>query len=311
MTAVAYAPSPEPRIGRWSSEEDAILRANYQKLGASRLAEMLGRTFYPVCHRARRLNLVRRRRWTSIEDRRLSMLWGDLPLKGIAMKFKRSQGACVTRAVTLGLDRGVQPGTETLTAAARRTGYHRQTLQTIAAWAAIEQQPRMSARHRSRAQRPGVYECDLVDDAVARWLASEVVNQAADRRGISRRVLVRALAAAGIFQPPRTLKGLWWRVPTETIDRVVGDRLGSERIAEVAERLGITRDTAAKLLRKAGIVPPGGRRCWRVRRETVDKVIADLGPKRWEQVKANSQRRRAAEQRKKARRGAAARGGRR
>lgn len=308
MSASAAIAAPSPRAGAWSPEEDAILRANYVKLGAARVAEMLGRTFYPVCHRARRLNLARRRRWTASDDRRLSMLWGDLSLKGIAMSLKRSQGACITRAVTLGFDRGVQPGTATLTSEARRTGYHRQTLQSILAWAAIEAQPRMSARKKSQTQRPGVYESDLVDDAVARWLASEVVSQAADRRGVSRRVLIRALAAVGVFQPPRTLKGLWWRVPTETVDRVVGARMESERIAEVADRLGITRDTVSKMLRKAGIVPPGGRRCWRVTRAAVEKVIADLGPERWKQIKTNSRRRRAAERRKRAALRLAARG---
>lgn len=84
-----------------------------------------------------------------------------------------------------------------------------------------------------------------------------------------------------------------WRVPTEIIDRVVGDRGQSERIVEAAKRYGVSRDTISKCLKAAGVFPVAvGTRCWLVRKETVDRVVAELGAKRWKAIQRRSRARR-------------------
>lgn len=221
MTAVAYALSPDPRLGRWSPEEDAILRANYQ-LGSRVVAQMTGRTIDSIQKRAGLVGVVAQRRWTAADDDRLQMLWGEMALDEIAAQLGRTKIACADRMThVLGLSRKIRNASE-LSVHAKRTGFHKNTLRKILASGRVRPLPDVSIRSPGARFRRFAYDPDQVDRAVEKWLSTEAVGQAAASRGMSPESLRRRLKRSGLRLPTRPRgKGSHWRVPTETIDKAV------------------------------------------------------------------------------------------
>jgi hypothetical protein len=278
MTAsasLAQSDAPTPlRSGAWSPAEDAILRENYQKLGAEKTAAILGRSVCSTHHRSQRLKVFTHARWTKADDRKMSMLWGEIGVAAVAKAMNRTEDSVYFHAKKIGLSRGLQPGMEYLRNAATRTGYSPQALARILEWAGVHPQRTMSRITKGAAYRWRMVDPEEVDDAISRWMESEVLNDAARRRGIEGGTLIRLLKASGLELPPRPGNRGWWRIPTATIDKAIAQKDGRESLFEASARVRLTRGTLARLLDAAGVKRYIGK-CWYVDKATVDRVIAE------------------------------------
>ncbi|HVZ89601.1 MAG TPA: hypothetical protein VHG72_21750 [Polyangia bacterium] len=275
MTATAYVEaSGTVRTGKWSPEEDAILRENYQKIGAARTAVVLGRTLHSVHRRAQNLKIYTHARWTPKDDRRLSLLWGEFPLAKISEEMHRTPAALYQRSKEIGLTRGIQPDVEHITSAADRTGFSREALRGVLRWAHVYARRPMTRTQGAGSRLLGYDPAD-VDDAVADWMAAEYVDEAARGMGIHGSTLARWLEEAGERRPARKRR---WRVSKETIGRVVADRNRFETVMAAARRVGINRFRLSILLRQAG-VERGKRKTWYVEPEVVDQIVAAIPPR--------------------------------
>lgn len=110
---------------RWSTAEDEFVRANYRKLGYRGCAAKLGRPPNSVRLRAWKLRAEKARSaWTSAQDEYLLLHWQiDRPKKLARALHPHTWGGILLRAWRMKLPRGVPNGYETMTQAARRTGY--------------------------------------------------------------------------------------------------------------------------------------------------------------------------------------------
>jgi hypothetical protein len=82
------------------------------------------------------------------------------------------------------------------------------------------------------------------------------------------------LVDAGVTAPAKRGRGCYWRLPTETIDRVVAERLNGtdENVQEAAKRVGLSCATMSVWLKAAGAL---GKRPYRVDPAVVDRVVAE------------------------------------
>lgn len=206
----------------WTQLEDDALRVNFGRVSAIELATQLGRSVGAVFHRANRLGLKARRRWTKADDRELRWLWesGELGVTAIAKRLGRTPVTTYWRAQKLGLPLGVPEGFEYLTHAAERTGYARETLMRVLRWAGVTThramaRPTKGASHRMRFVDP--YE---VDEAIVRWHETETLESAARRLGACAETLRRRLSAQGINDEGRAPK-THWRVRSVDAERAV------------------------------------------------------------------------------------------
>lgn len=224
-----------------------------------------------------------RRMWTAEEDQRLRLLWGDVGLRGISLRLKRSREAVYHHAYDLGLKLGLQQGMETINDAAKRTGFCWITMSRILKWAGVERIRTMSDPGSSGKQHVSAVDPDDVDEAVAKWMATEPVWPAAARRGIAGITLARWLADSGQELPPRPRNKLWWRVSTEVIDKVVADHRSVETVSQAARRVGVGAAFLARSLVAAG-VPRSKGQYWKVNQSDVDRVVATMTPRQWSYV---------------------------
>lgn len=201
----------------WTPVEDATLRAAYVRGGyKAALLALPSRSKASVLHRANRLGVQVRRRWTKADDAALGALWElGLPLATIARELKRSPCTTYWRAQKLGLSLGCPPGFEYLSAAAERTGYCTTQLRPILAWAGVKLRTSLG-RPTGAHRRFHIVDPVEVDDALERWHATEPVQAAARRVGVSGDVLRRRLAMAGV-QDRRTKKKQHWRVRADEV----------------------------------------------------------------------------------------------
>lgn len=163
------------------------------------------------------------RPWSGHDDQMLRDLWGSYSITWLARKFGRTYTAIFWRARHLDLQLGCPPGSEYLTAAARRTGYEVQSLRRILAAAGVGLHVAHAKKRTRRRPRHYVDRYE-VDWAVAAWMETETLNQAAKRHGMNPATLRRWLLAAiagGASIPPPPEKGLRWQVPGKAVDRVV------------------------------------------------------------------------------------------
>lgn len=177
----------DPRFEHpWSLAEDETLRAAYSSGGIhAAQAALPGRSQTAIYHRARRLGLSRRRRWTEADNNRLRVLWDlAIPLTRIAHELGRDKAAVYVHAQAMRLPLGCPEGFEHLTAAAERVGYPAKTLRRILAWAGVPVKVTLSRPVRASWRRQIVDPLD-VDEAVAAWLKTEPAEAAARRLGIS------------------------------------------------------------------------------------------------------------------------------
>lgn len=221
MSATHFARGPV--VGYlWTRADDATLRRAYAAGGIYAALEALpGRTRGAIYHRANRLCLTRRRRWTRRDDLRLTDLWHEgLPLSTIARELGRSKLTTYWRAQQIGLGLGCPPGFEYLAGAARRTGFATRTLRRILAAAGVRVR-RAVTRGNGGGRPHHIVVPEDVDDAVAAWLDSEPLECAARRLGMTSAALAWRLAAVGVERPGRVGKA-HWRVRTEDVERAAG-----------------------------------------------------------------------------------------
>ncbi len=188
----------------WTSREDAIFSAAYSQGGISAAAAALpNRSENAIKHRAGRLGLQRRRRWTAADDQTLRDGWElGWRVSIIAKHLGRTKAATYKRAQDIGLPLGVPDGWEHLSAAAERTGYATQQLRRILRWAGVHMRNALSRPCRSRSgRRQWIVEPEVVDEAVARWHATEPVTTAARRVGVGDELLRGRLLRLGLRRP--------------------------------------------------------------------------------------------------------------
>lgn len=246
----------------WTPAEDVVLRERYVTDGAQACVVALGRSWAAVTQRARRLSIVRRRRWTPRDDLRLSALWGTTTIARVAAQMGRTPRTVYWRAQRLDLGLGCPEGMEYLTHAAERAGYATASLRIILRWAGVRiarAASRPDAAPRSRRLRgEWVVDPDDVDDAIARWHTTETLEGAARRRGVGSCVLVRLLgeaAARGDARvPPKPARPhAHWRVPSALVDDLLAVASRQQSVTAAARRVGVTRQTLAAWLRAAGV----------------------------------------------------------
>jgi hypothetical protein len=266
----------------WTEAEDGHLRDHYVATGTVACATALGRSVQSVRSRVQRLGLNQRQpRWTPAEDAKLAMMWGVHPIEAIAASIGRTIEGVYRRAELLDMGLGCPQGHETIHQAARRTGYADATLVGILRWAHVRIDrawTRKGSKVVTRGPRNRVVETADVDDAVARWCATEPLACAAERLGVSASLLARlaeeAIARGDVRIPPRP-RGYrkHWRIASVLCDELVRAFLDSETLASAARRVGRDKSVLSRALRAAGI--PFGRGV-RLSPADVDRVSASM-----------------------------------
>lgn len=231
MSAALSFPTVREVLKRpdWTDAEIDVLRQHYPTGGRRGCVPLLPQRTERAIHMAafRRgiLGPLHPTRWTKEEDKVLRSLWGEASLEAIVRKIGRPRGGVYLRAIEIGLEVGVPQGCESIDACAARCGFERRTMLRVLAFGGVHahfvpsRSPKRNRKYRSR-----YVDAFRADEAVAAWMASESVTQAADRRGLGGNVLRSWLLKAGVTGKPTGLKK-HWRVPTETIDRVIRERL--------------------------------------------------------------------------------------
>jgi hypothetical protein len=218
MTAMVKVGGNFVRV--WTEAEESWLRANAKTKTLAEMAAHLGRSWRSVSNRTSRLGLLKLRRWTREDDMRLRSMWGSKSVRYVAAKLDRTVATTYWRAQLLGLDLGLQPGTEYLKSAAKRAGFSPEALRNILSWARVHTSLPPTRTTSKRPKR--CIEPDVVDDAVARWMKTETLAAAARRYGFSESgsVLLR-LRASGLPLPKKPKRLRHWRIPSETIDKAM------------------------------------------------------------------------------------------
>lgn len=263
----------------WTEAELDTVRARYATDGAQVLAEELGRTAGAIAQKAHLLGCAPKRHWTPDDDARLRLLWEGLsPPHAVARELGRTKTAVLIRASHLGLERGVPSGFESMKQAALRTGLCEPTLRNVLRWAGVRRRRTMSRGPAAtkRYSHTCVDPFD-VDQAVARWVASETVNAAAKRRGLNAMTLATWLREAKVIEalPGRRSPH---RLSSEVIDRVVRERTenraGLRSVRSEAKRAGVSLSALLSWLKEEQ-VPRVGQRPWLVDPAVVDRIVAE------------------------------------
>lgn len=181
-----------------------------------------------------------KRPWDATADALLRKLWvSAFGLDEMAAILKRTPKAVHHRASDLKLPAGAPPGHEILTRAAARVGYAPQQLREILAWARVPIHP-VRAMPLRRSQATGKRHVvtnyfvarDEVDQAVADWVATENIVDAARRHGMNGATLRRWLLTAcdqfgfkrrevGFRRTVTDHRRRQWRISPSVVDRVV------------------------------------------------------------------------------------------
>lgn len=264
----------------WTPADDAILREHYATRGPAWCASEIGRTLPAVYRRAQALGVKNRPAWSDREDGMLAMMWGVQPIPKIAEAIGRTSLAVYGRAYELELGRGCPRGHEHLSNAAVRAGYDKDTMRRILRWANVHiakavAPPRPGSVRELRRPRWTVDPAD-VDEAVARWCATEPVHCAADRLDVHvsflRRLLLEAATNGDTRVPPKPRGRRHWRVPSRVCDELLAEYRRRETIGAAARRFGVDRITMHRWLEVAGITcRPFGR----LDPDLVDRVVAE------------------------------------
>lgn len=202
------------------------MRKHYRSLGAKGVLPLLSvaRTRHSLTQRAKRLGVTRKPHWSKSADAHLVYLWeARIGVNAIAMKMGRTPQAVYRRGQDLGLPLGCPNGFEFVTQAARRCGFTVETMWRIIKAGKVRTQaslsdPRIANKGNWRRR---YVDPDEIDEAVKKWLDSELVDQAAERRGLVSVTLRGWLVKAGVLPAVRRKKHL--RIPSEVIDRVVAE----------------------------------------------------------------------------------------
>lgn len=266
------------KFAPWTSREDATLRSTYLKGGTQAASKALpARSQSALLHRAQRLGLQRRRRWTPEDDRHLTSLWGTASVAWIARHLNRTAVTTYWRAQKLELPLGCPQGYEYLTAAAKRTGYTVGQLRKVLKTGGVRVWLSMARPTKARRHFHTVDPLD-VDEAVASWLASEVVEAAGTSRGMvgeTLRAWLLDAAKRGTAMPAPPKGKAHWRVPTATIDAVVAWHDARESLTAAAARVGVKRWKLGAWLAESGVQTERAQPSWLLLKSEVDRVVGE------------------------------------
>lgn len=204
-----------------------MIRSLYPTQTAGGVGALLGRCASSVACRAWRLGVRSNKLWTPREDARLRLLWGSESVEGIADRLGRTTVAVYLRASSLGVASACPQGFESLKRAAKRTGFANvKQIRAILAFAGYTAAIRDSfSVTRSSKYRHQIVETDIVDAAIAKWMATEPVESAARRLNVKPQTLRRWLSRRLGPKPTRAKRH--WRVESEVIERVVAEVRGA------------------------------------------------------------------------------------
>jgi hypothetical protein len=240
--------SPKRKAPDWTDAEKDVVRQIYPTGGWAAVKQALPRrTKTSILKKACELRVAPKRHYSRSENLTLERLWeAGLELDRIAERMGRTPGSVYDHALAIGLRVAVPRGFECLTLAAERSGFARESLRAVLRWAGVKIHRNLSdpaARKKMPKWHRHYVDPLAVDDAIARWMKTETLLAAAKARGLHDFVLKRWLVEAGIIEPrPPGSRRLRWRIPTETIDRVIMER--RQRMAR-AELLGSSDREAA------------------------------------------------------------------
>lgn len=251
MTAGGESPPPPPR--GWTRHQVDILRERYPSLGARRTGELIGKSARSVAQMAVKLRVGSGRtgrgmRWTARQLEILGDCWQAMSRQELTSALAPHPWyEILRRAKSLGMPNGVPRGLETVQASARRTGYDYNTLRRLLARQGVR--PRWLACH----SRAALYDPLAVDEAVARDLATESLQHAAQRLGVGAERLANLAREWGV----RVRGGARCRLDPRQAD-AMGEVLRDRREQSVRARLRLAteaRRRACAVRRGEAIAP--------------------------------------------------------
>jgi len=259
----------------WTPAETELLREAYIRGGIRAARKALPhRGDRSIYLRAKRLGLELRTLWTDDEVERLVAQWGLESMRSLVKWTGRRRASIYLKAKALGLPLGAPPGWEPLEVAARRAGYSADTLRTILRFAGFRVYDGYTPRQGAR----WIVRIEEVDQAVARYVRTETLQEAARRHDMCAERLARICALAKVkVRRVGPLSKSQQRADSADFDRavrVVSDHQATtESVAQAAARLGVGRNTIVRWIHRRGDDP----RAWRgdrLRREYVDALAA-------------------------------------
>lgn len=208
---------PKRRREPWTPHEEEFALGYVSVRGYTWVAKQLGRSLSAVHHHLqyemakRDVVIVRLRLWSDREIRRLRHLWDEpCTLTAIAKELRRTEMAVYRKALELRLTSNAPDGYEYIKPAAAKCGYHPTSFLKIMRWAKVKVYvARTPPGPRERSQVREMVDLDAAEQACWRWGQTEPVNVAAERIGVYRDGLVKALMLIGKLPPG---KGRVWRV---------------------------------------------------------------------------------------------------
>lgn len=192
------------------------------------------------------------RRWSPEDTARLVRLWtSSASLPEIAFALGRTEATVYWYAWHRGLPRGCPQGYESVTTAAKRTGFEVATLVHLLHRWGVRTTPWRGKPGAAARRHYHFVDSFDVDRAVEKWAESEIVTVAARRHGLCGETLKQWLIAAG-HRPPARKKT--WRLASSLIDGMVAERRALLSVRAHAARVGLCPITLARRLRKAGVL---------------------------------------------------------
>lgn len=265
-------------IAFWTDEEKETLRTHYVEEGTEAVRKLLPhRTASAIRRQAATLGLFRCVKWTADDNRKLKWMWATVPIASVARSLGRTELAVYHQAQLLGLRFGRQPGYETIRDASKRLGFSADTLVRILHECGRHLKASFTTIARETTYKRLTVNTKDADEAVAHWLSTENVGVAARSRGVCDVSLRGWLIAAG-YNP--TGQGREWRLPSETIDKVIDERAkyiaGKETVNAAAKRIGLAHSTLLLWLYQDGQRKPANYvKWWFVDPTIVDRIVEE------------------------------------
>jgi hypothetical protein len=163
-----------------------------------------------------------------------------------------------------------------VTGAAARAGYDHDALMRILRWANVHIRP--AASHPDFTTRNKIVEPSDVDAAIAKWCATETLQWASERHGLSWPVLRRILVSAaerGVITLDARAKTRQWRVSAADVDAAVASHRTRETWEGAARRVGVSSNTLIAWMSAAGLRSSRAAKWWPVDSRDVDRVVTE------------------------------------
>lgn len=249
----------------WTKEEDAIIRKNYTKFGSRHTAQLLGRKYTSVQHRALRLGVpgYGQRPWSRKEEHYLRKYYGKRTAIEIARILQRTEQSVRAHIHQLGLGSyQPQPWTD------GEVSYLKKHYGRVSVAELADELGRTTDAVELKAGKLGLRRRvrKLGDDEV-KWVIDNLgelsYEKMAKELGVSNGRILRIAAKHG--HRPRPNNRAW----TDEEDQYLQDNYGKKTRKEIAEAIGRTIPLVSWRARKLGLT--SGRRTMNRPRPWTDK----------------------------------------